>query len=103
MAEKIRFCKTEMEKAVQDIQQKAEELRKAGNLFSENMVSELVGWEGPSKEKFVQFINGAVHTHLTEDIPKLVEGLAQMLQSNYTQMNKADEDMASQLPTTLVQ
>ena len=47
------------------------------------------------------FISGPVKEYMDTTVPKLLESLADLLQSNISQMQKADQQIAENIPATL--
>lgn len=101
MANVIRFNKTEMDGVVSTLRRQANTLKTAGSTFISDMNTAIQDWEGQSKDKFAGCVQ-SINSYVTKDLPGLVTALADMLESNYTQMNTADKNIAGQIPDSLV-
>ena len=101
MTDNIIFRFPEMNSASQLIKGYAEEYKTASTTFVNQMTEAIQPWEGASQEKFKTFIIEHVQKYLGETIPKVVEGLAQMLEANAKQMQDADVEIAKSLPASL--
>lgn len=97
----IVFKYPEMRKAVEDIAQLAEDYRKAANTFESDFNSAVSNWEGDSKDKLQQFIQGPVMEYMRDTVGSLVDGLSELLSQNADIMEKADQQIAENIPTTL--
>lgn len=97
----IVFHYTQMQKCVTDIQQIAAQYKTAAATLQSDFTSAISGWEGSTKDKVNTFMTGAVNNFTGTDIPNLLNGLASILQANIDQMQKADNTLAENIPTTL--
>ena len=94
----IVFKYDEMNTAVTQIKDLASQYRSAAGTFESDFLSAIGSWEGDSKDKMSSFISGPVKEYT---VPKLLESLADLLQSNISQMQKADQQIAENIPATL--
>ena len=93
----IVFKYDEMNTAVTQIKDLASQYRS----FESDFLSAIGSWEGDSKDKMSSFISGPVKEYMDTTVPKLLESLADLLQSNISQMQKADQQIAENIPATL--
>lgn len=98
MATKIIFNYPKMDETVTKLNGYKGEYEQAAELFLSAMKKATENWEGASKDKFITFVEGDVTTYIKTTVPGIVEGLANMLKSNSTQMQSADHQIANQLP-----
>jgi len=73
----------------------------AANTFQNNFASATSAWEGDSKDKMQAFITGPVNDYMVKTIPEMLEALAALLEFNADSMEKADAEIASNIPTSL--
>ena len=97
----IVFKYDEMNAAVTQIKDLASQYKSAADTFESDFLSAVSGWEGDSKDKMSSFISGPVKDYMATTVPKLLGALADLLQSNISQMQKADQQLAESIPTTL--
>ena len=97
----IVFKYDEMNTAVTQIKDLASQYRSAAGTFESDFLSAMGSWEGDSKDKMSSFISGPVKEYMNTTVPKLLESLADLLQSNISQMQKADQQIAENIPATL--
>lgn len=97
----IVFKYDEMNAAVTQIKDLASQYKSAADTFESDFLSAVSGWEGDSKDKMSSFISGPVKEYMATTVPKLLGALADLLQSNISQMQKADQQLAESIPTTL--
>ena len=94
----IVFKYDEMNTAVTQI---ASQYKSAADTFENDFLSAISSWEGDSKDKMSSFISTPVKEYMATTVPKLLESLADLLQSNISQMQKADQQIAENIPATL--
>ena len=90
--------------AVNTIKGYAENYQSAGNSLIAAINNSTGDWEGASKIKFDQLINGGqgtVQEHVCKTIPNLITALAEMLAANAREMENADTTVANSLPGSL--
>ena len=97
----IVFKYDEMNTAVTQIKDLASQYKSAADTFENDFLSAISSWEGDSKDKMSSFISGPVKDYMATTVPKLLESLADLLQSNISQMQKADQQIAENIPSTL--
>lgn len=97
----IVFRYVEMRQAVEDIKEIATRYKNAATTFETDFLAAIKDWEGESKEKLQQFVSGSVMDYTREAIPQLLEALASLLSANADAMEKADHDIAENIPTTM--
>ncbi len=103
MADKIVYSYDEMKNAVTTINGIADEYAKIGETFISGFQTATSGWEGDTRNNMLTLINGDINTLLVTSIPGYVKALASLLEQNVSQMEKADTDIAGNVPTTLQQ
>lgn len=101
MATKIVFDYTKMSAAVATIKNLSTQYAAAASEFKTSMTAATSSWEGASKEAFMAFINGPVNTHIGTNVPKMVTGIATLLENNATAMKEADDKVGANMPTSL--
>ena len=97
----IVFKYDEMNTAASQINDLASKYKSAADTFENDFLSAISGWEGDSKDKMSSFISTPVKEYMATTVPKLLTSLADLLQSNISQMQKADQQLADNIPTTL--
>lgn len=97
----IVFKYPEMRSAVTAIETYAKEYKSAADTFESDFLSAIGAWEGASKDKMQAFISGPVKEFIGVTVPQLVEGLSQMLAANIDQMERADQQIADNIPSSL--
>ena len=97
----IVFKYDEMNAAVTQIKDLASQYKSAADTFENDFLSAISSWEGDSKDKMSSFISTPVKEYMATTVPKLLESLADLLQSNISQMQKADQQIAENIPSTL--
>ena len=99
MANSIVFRYEEMTKCVASINEIAQKYKSAATQLQNDVaISE---WEGDTSVKMKTFMDQAVMGFVGTDVPNLVSGLATLLQANIDQMQKADQTLSENVPTTL--
>lgn len=94
----IIFNYVEMRKAAADIQNIAAKYKTAGVTFETDFLAAITGWEGDSKTQMEKFIKGSVNEYTQKTVPQLLEALAALLNANADQMEKADNQIAQNIP-----
>jgi uncharacterized protein YukE len=97
----IVFRYPEMRSAANNIREQGQAFKNAAQKFESDFTSAISNWEGESHDKMQSFINGAVMEYIGSTIPSLIEGLAALLEANADQMEKADAEIASNIPQSL--
>ena len=97
----IIFRYPEMESAASQLNNLAGQYRQAAGALMQQMEVAIQPWEGASKDRFNQFVQGSVNEYMSQTVPQIVEALAHMLSTNAQHMQQADAEVASSLPTTL--
>lgn len=97
----IVFKYEEMRSAVEEIKNIAGRYKTAASTLESDFTGAITAWEGASKDKMQQFISGPVMEYTRDTVPKLLESLASLLTANIDQMEKADAQIAENIPTTL--
>ena len=101
MADKIVYDYQKMNNAVAQIRTIKDNYKNAGVTFNTNFTQNSASWQGESKDKLLQLINGDINTMLTKNIPEYLEALASLLEQNADQMAKADNQIAQSIPPQL--
>lgn len=97
----IVFRYPEMRAAASNIRGQGQSFKSAAQKFESDFTSAISNWEGDSREKLQSFINGAVMEYIGTTIPNLMESLASLLEANADQMEKADAEIAANIPQSL--
>jgi len=97
----ITFKYEGMQQAVEEIQALAGRYGQEAATFESDFISAISSWEGDSHDKMVNFIQSPVHEYIAETIPQLLNSFAELLQENITQMQKADQQIAENIPASL--
>lgn len=101
MADKIVFNYVEIDNAVNAIRGVAEKYVSASNAFQTAMKNATEGWEGASKDNFIDFIVGPIKKYTEIDIPDMIKGVATLLKSNADSMSEADAEVGKNMPDSL--
>lgn len=101
MAQKIVFHYPDMETSANNIRNIAQNYENAANTLIAALDNATAGWEGHSKDKFMDFIHNAVQTHTAVNVPTMVRGVATLLDNNRTSMENADQQVGNKMPTSL--
>ena len=101
MADSIVFRYPEMRAAANEVRNIGTSFKTAANTFQSDFAGAISAWEGESKDKMMNFISNPVNEYLGTTIPELLEALAQLLDFNADQMEKADQQIAEAIPTSL--
>ncbi len=94
----IVFRYPEMKEAAAAIQDIAGRYKAAAETFETDFLASIIDWEGDSKDKMQKFISGTVKSYTYETVPQLLEALASLLSANADQMQKADQQIAENIP-----
>lgn len=94
----IIFKYPEMRKAAADIRAIAQKYKTAGATFESDFTAAINGWEGESKDKMQKFISGTVKEYTQTTVPQLLDALSALLEANADQMEKADNQIAENIP-----
>lgn len=94
----IVFRYPEMRTAASTIQEIAARYKAAAATLETDFIAAIGGWEGESKIKMQNFISGTVKEYTYETVPQLLEALASLLNANADQMEKADQQIADNIP-----
>lgn len=97
----IVFNYVEMRKAVEDIKGIATRYKSAADTFNSDFTDAVSEWEGESREAMKRFIDGPVMEYMGETVPQLLEALAELLAANADAMEKADNQIAENIPASL--
>lgn len=101
MADKIVFDYVKMDAAVTTIKNLANQYISASTTFQTSIASATDGWEGSSKESFMEFITGPINKYMGTDVPNMVNGIATLLENNAKAMQDADKKVADNMPDSL--
>lgn len=97
----IRFKYDDIQASVNKINTIKESYFNAGTKLIKDIETSTTNWEGASKDKFLQLIQGDVNKYVTTTVPEIVEALSTMLNENARSMGDADKQIADSLPATL--
>ena len=101
MANSIVFRYEEMTKCVASINEIAQKYKSAATQLQNDFDVAISEWEGDTSVKMKTFMDQAVMGFVGTDVPNLVSGFATLLQANIDQMQKADQTLSENVPTTL--
>lgn len=101
MAGAFSFRFDQMRSTANEIRKIGEKYGSAANEFSSDFVNATKDWEGASKEKMTAFITGSVHEYLNATVPRVLDALAELLENNANEMEKADQQIADAIPKSL--
>ncbi len=97
----IVFRYQEMRKAAEDIKSLGARYKTASDNLNASFTEAVTNWEGASRDALLKFVSGPVTEYTGETIPKLLDGLAELLIANAKQMEDADQQIADNIPTSL--
>ena len=97
----IVFNYEKMRETANTIRDIATRYQSAASTLESDFTNAVSSWEGESHDKMVQFISGAVMEYTRETVPKLLNALAELLDENANQMEKADADIGASIPQSL--
>jgi uncharacterized protein YukE len=97
----IVFRYEEIRNAASSIADIAGRYKSAADKFQEDFAAATTSWEGASKDKMTNFISGPINEYMGKTIPDVVNALSQLLSANAEQMEKADQEIADNIPTSL--
>jgi uncharacterized protein YukE len=91
----------EMESAAGEVDRYVDDYKNAANTLKDSILSAISSWEGASRDKFVTFLEGAVHEFLHENIPQLVGVVAIQIRESSKHMSDTDIQIAESIPQSL--
>lgn len=97
----IIFKYSDMATTVNELKGYALEYKNAASVFLNTITEAMSPWEGASKNKFANLLNGDVKEHIEVTVPQVVEALAEMLKANADQMKATDDAIAESIPSNL--
>lgn len=97
----IVFRYGEMRSSVSSIADIAQRYKSASDKFQADFTAAIASWEGASKDKMASFITGPVNEYMGSTVPNLVNSLSELLAANADQMEKADQEIADNIPSSL--
>ena len=97
----IVFKYAEMRQAAKDIRAIATRYKTAAETLETNFKTAITTWEGESKDAMQTFICGPVMEYTRDNVPQLLDALAELLEANADQMESADRQIAQNIPTSL--
>ena len=91
-----------MTQAVTDFNNRAADLKKAGQALIDALNKDLATFEGKSKEALLELIGneskeGSLAFFVLTQVPKVLENAATLLDANRTQIQDGDSQLAQQL------
>ena len=87
-----------MKDAATNIRTIASDYSKLGEEFLRNIGTAIGDWEGESRQKFKALLEGEVRRYIVEEIQKMLNSFAQLLETDADEMKKADEQVAAGIP-----
>ncbi|MBP5267499.1 MAG: WXG100 family type VII secretion target [Ruminococcus sp.] len=97
----IVFRYDEIRNAASQIADIAQRYKAASDKLQEDFIAATNAWEGTSKDKMTGFIAGPVNEYIGKTVPDLVNALSELLNANADQMEKVDQELADNIPTSL--
>ena len=91
----------QMRTAAQNIDGIASRYEQAASTLESDFLAAIASWEGDTKEAMQRFVSGPVMEYTHDTVPKLLNAMAELLRANADQMEKADHQIAENIPTTL--
>lgn len=91
----------QMRSAAAKIEDIAQRYKTASDKFQSDFAEAVTGWEGASKDKLSNFISVAVNEYTGTTVPGVVNSLSELLKANAEQMEKADQQIADNIPSEL--
>ncbi len=91
----------EMRNAATQIEDIAQRYKSASEKFQNEFLDATTAWEGASKDKMQAFITGAVNEYMGTTVPGIVTALSELIKANADQMEKADQQIADNIPSSL--
>ena len=91
----------EMKNAAAQIEDIAARYKSASETFQKDFADAASGWEGASKDKLSAFVTGPVNEYMGTTVPGIVTALAELIKANADQMEKADQQIADNIPSQL--
>ena len=101
MADRIIFAYPEMEAAANKITTASGNYSQAATTLISALTTASATWEGESKTKFMNLVENSIKPYVCEQVPNMVTGLATLLTNNATTMQKADAEIAKNIPDSL--
>ena len=86
---------------VNDLRSLATQYQSTAQRFESDFASAVTSWEGDSKEKLLSFIQGSVNDYISNTVPQVVNGLADLLEANVKIMEEADQQISENIPQSL--
>lgn len=83
--------------AVTEISDIAGQYETVGKSFIENFNSAIAEMEGETKDALKNFVNSTVQEFVETNIPKAIDGMAQLLEANRTNFINVDLEIAQQI------
>lgn len=106
MANEIIIDYAAMKTAAGNIRSIATQYKTAADNFHNSFSDAIKPWTGASKDAMVKFIGtidneDTVAGYMGTTVPKLLEGLASLLEANIEQFGKTDEGIAENIPASI--
>lgn len=83
--------------AVSTIKEISQSYRTAGEEFVQSLNNALAEMEGETKDALKSFIDSDVNTFVVQDLPKALEGMAELLEANRTNFVDVDKQIADNI------
>ena len=80
-----------------EITRLAAEYRTAGENFITDLNNAIAEMEGETKDALKSFIDNDVNNFVAEDLPKALEGMAELLEANRSNFESVDKQIADSI------
>ncbi len=92
-----RVVKASMDQSVTNLNGYATQYEDAGNTFVSAFKTAIEAMEGDSKDALLEFFTNNVEGFVTKDLPGAIRGLATLLDSNATNFDDTDAQVAASI------
>lgn len=83
--------------SVQNIEKISKSYQTDGQAFLEALTSAISEMEGETKDALQNFFNTDVKTFVTEDLPKAIKGMSDLLEANRKNFEDVDKQIAESI------
>ena len=97
----IVFRYEQMRSVVNNLRDLALQYQNAAQRFESDFSSAVSNWEGDSKAALLSFIQGSVNEYISNSVPRVVNGQADLLEANVNTMEEADRQISENIPQSL--
>lgn len=100
MADKIVYDYSKMLEAYNQINNAATQYTEAANALKTALANSTQNWKGLSKGKF-DLLVASVIQYLSNDVPAIVKGIADLVDNSGTVMAQTDSEIANHIPDSI--